>query len=231
MRKSYKFAKKKRTLSRYKSNYSIKSSEVNVIDETGTNIGILNTKEAIQRAKDIDMDLVEVNPNSSPPTAKIINYGSFKYKQEKAAKEQKKRQKKIEVKGIRLSSKISEHDMETRIKQTNKFLDDGHKIKIELILRGREFQHIGKAKDTITEFSKKLAHPFIIEQHISKQGNKLFMIIIPEKIAEEIKETTKTQKNPTRDTTNNVAGGQKEKKLPITDTKKVTAEKKEKEIK
>ncbi|PIR93778.1 translation initiation factor IF-3 [Candidatus Falkowbacteria bacterium CG10_big_fil_rev_8_21_14_0_10_39_11] len=181
MRKSYKFAKKKKSdLPNYKTNKQIRSETVTVIDFDGSFLGEMNTYDAIKKAEDQGFDLVEVNPNATPPVVKIIDYGGFKYKQEKIVREQKKKIKKVETKGIRLSAKISEHDMETRIKQTEKFLGQGHKIKIELILRGRENQHGEKAGEVIKTFISKLSVPNTLEQTTSRQGNKLFAIISPE---------------------------------------------------
>lgn len=179
MRKSYKFAKRKKVVSRYKANEEIRSPQVSVIDYEGNFLGIMPTAKAIAHAEDLGLDLVEVNPNAEIPVAKIINYGSFKYKQEKFAKEQKKNQKKVSVKGIRLSTKISDHDLETRVNQAEKFLNQGDKVKIELILRGREFQHQDIARNVVNEFVSKLKTPYQTEQAISRLGNKMTMIIMP----------------------------------------------------
>ena len=180
MRKSYKFAKKKKIdLPAYKINFRIKAETLRVIDPEGNFLGELQTRDAIRRAEEFGLDLVEVNPSANPPVAKILDYGGFKYKQEKIVREQKKKVKKIETKGIRLSAKISAHDIETRIKQTEKFLGQGHKVKLELILRGRENQHRDIASGVITEFISKVTPPITVEQEISRQGNKLFAVIAP----------------------------------------------------
>lgn len=179
MRKSYKFAKRKKVVSRYKANEEIRAPQVSVIDHEGGFLGVMDTPKAIAYAEDLGLDLVEVNPNADPPVAKIINYGSFKYKQEKFAKEQKKTQKKVDVKGIRLSTKISDHDIETRLIQAEKFLGQGHKVKVELILRGREFQHMDLARKVITDFVEKIKTPYQIEQQTGRLGNKMTMIIMP----------------------------------------------------
>jgi len=179
MRKSYKFAKKKKDEIRYKTNEDIRSLKVRVIDETGTFLGEMDTVAAKAQAAERGFDLIEVNPHADPPVVKYADYGSFKYKQEKFAREQKKKQKKVETKGIRLSTKIGEHDLETRAKQTRGFLADGDKVKIEIIMRGRELQHQDIARTQIREFVQKLAVPLTIEQDVTKQGNKIFMIILP----------------------------------------------------
>ena len=108
-----------------------------------------------------------------------MNYGSFQYQQEKLLKKQKQMSKSKDVKSVRLSMKIGEHDKETRIKQAEKFLTKGHKIKVELILRGREMQHIPLAKDKLKAFRQELSLKTEVEQDVTKQGNKLFLILLP----------------------------------------------------
>jgi translation initiation factor IF-3 len=181
LRKSYKFAKKKKTVQRYRVNQQIRIETVNLIDENGTMIGETPTREALEMARERGFDLVEVGPKARPPVAKLLDYGQFQYQQEKQLRKQKSKQKKIETKGIRISFKISQHDLETRAKQARKFLDDEQKVKVETILRGREFRHMDLAKEQIRNFVEKLDIPYQIEQDVSKQGNKVFMIIMPEK--------------------------------------------------
>jgi len=181
MRKSYKFKKRQTVQKKFAYNYQIKARQLVVIDENGENLGTLDRNQAIEIAAERGFDLVEVQPNENPPIAKFINYGSFQYQKEKQAKKQKKASKSLDVKSIRLSMKIGEHDKETKIKQATKFLEKGHKIKVELILRGREMQHLYLAKDFVRKFKDELSVPTQIEQDVSKQGNKIFIILIPEK--------------------------------------------------
>jgi translation initiation factor IF-3 len=180
MRKSYKFKKRVKQEKQFAYNSQIKAPEVMVIDEAGTHLGVLNTKETMEAAQERGFDLVEVSPRATPPVCRIMDFGSFKYQKEKQIKAQKKQAKTVEVKSVRISMKIGEHDKETKIKQANKFLEKGHKIKIELILRGREFKHLDMAKDVVREFQKELAFPVLVEQAVTKQGNKLFSILIPD---------------------------------------------------
>lgn len=181
MRKSYKFKKRVTPEKKFAYNFKIKSPEVRVIDENGEALGVLETSEAIQIAQDRGFDLVEVSPVGNPPVCRIMDYGSFKYQKEKQAKAQKKQAKSVEVKSVRISMKIGDHDKETKIKQANRFLEKGNKLKIELILRGREFKHIDLAKEIVQEFQSHLALPTQVEQAVTKQGNKLFTILIPDK--------------------------------------------------
>jgi translation initiation factor IF-3 len=180
MRKSYKFKKKTVTEKKFNCNYQIKVPEVMVIDEEGVTLGTLETRDAIKLSEEKGLDLVEVSPVANPPVCKIMDYGSFQYQKEKAAKKQKSQGKSLDVKSVRLSMKIGDHDKETKVKQADKFLGKGHKLKIELIFRGRERAHLDIGKDLIKEFITHLSVPTQIEQATSKQGNKLFTILIPD---------------------------------------------------
>ena len=180
MRKSYKFKKRVTQEKSFRYNQQIKVPEVLVIDEEGNHLGVMSTQDAISRANDVGLDLVEVSPVEKPPVTKIMNFGSFKYQKEKLQKKQKQQSKSKEVKSVRLSMKIGDHDRATKQKQAHKFLEKGHKIKIELILRGREMRHINLAKDMVREFTSEIELPVQVEQDVTKQGNKLFIILIPE---------------------------------------------------
>lgn len=181
MRKSYKFKKKETKEKDFAFNHKILAPIVFVIDETGAGLGELTIAEAIRISEERGYDLVEVNPHGKPPVCKIMNYGSFRYQKEKLLKKQKKLTKTLEVKSVRLSIKIGEHDKMTKLGQANKFLEKGHKIKIELILRGREMTHMDLGRDMILAFEKMLSTPVEAEQPITRQGNKLFGIYMPKK--------------------------------------------------
>lgn len=169
----------------FKSNSQIKAPEVFLIDETGENIGVMPTSEAIAMATDLELDLVEVNPKANPPVAKIVDLGQLKYEREKKAHKQKMQQKKVELKAVRLSFRISDHDAELRFNQSVKFLSKGDKLKVELLLKGREKQYPQKAAEIMNEFFNKLkAVPdFNIEaeQPLTKQGGRFSMILINKK--------------------------------------------------
>ena len=139
----------------------------------------MQTREALELARQRDLDLVEVSPQASPPVAKILNYGQFKYQQDKQDHKQKTKQKKTETKIIRLSVRISQHDLETRIKQANKFLENGDKIKAEITLRGREMQHQELARETLKKFQEKINNLISVatEQDVSKQGRTFSLIL------------------------------------------------------
>jgi len=180
MRKSYKFQRKVTHEKVYRANFQITAPSVSVIDETGAQVGQMNTREAIQLAEDHGLDLVEVSPMANPPVAKIMNFGSFQYQHEKQLKRQRLMSRSLEMKNIRLSLQIGDHDKETRIIQAQKFLEKGHKIKLEIILKGRELSHMDIARQVLRSFQTALGATVMVEQDISKQGNKLFLILAPQ---------------------------------------------------
>lgn len=163
----------------FRANEQIRVPEVRVIDENGINLGVLPTWQAIKEAETRGLDLVEVFPKGDVPTCKIMEYGQFKYEKEKELKKQKAAQKTTEIKGIRLSARIGQHDLDIRREQAKTFFEKGHKIQLEIILRGRERQFTNLAKDVINQFIKDLNTEIEVrpEQPISVQGGKLSVII------------------------------------------------------
>lgn len=164
------------------SNKQIKAQKVFLIDENGENIGVIPINKALEKAQEIGLDLVEVNPKIDPPVVKILDLGQLKYIRDKKTHKEKVAQKKINMKGIRLSVRISKHDFEFRLKDSIKFLKKGNKLKIELILKGRERQHPEKAIEIINNFTKKLKDneelKIIEEQSLTKQGRRFSIILM-----------------------------------------------------
>jgi translation initiation factor IF-3 len=164
---------------KHRINQFIRVPQVRLIDETGQNFGVVSTSEALAMAQEKGLDLVEVSPLAQPPVAKIVDYSKLKYQEEKERRKEKAKQKKIEVKGIRLSLRISEHDKDTKAKQAEKFLNQDDKIKIEIILKGRERQHADLAREIINKFISSINGliPINIEQPLNIQGGKLSALI------------------------------------------------------
>lgn len=158
-------------------NQQIRTPKVRLIDEKGEQIGIVETKRAFAITRKKGLDLVEVAPNANPPVCKILDYGKYQYYKQKQTQKAKKKQKKREIKGIRLSLRIGKHDLEFKAKQAIKFLDQGHKVKAELMLRGREHRHLGLAKKALKDFQKLLGDDIKIEQRPHKLGSKIIMIL------------------------------------------------------
>jgi len=169
----------------FKSNLQITAPQVFLIDENNEAVGIMPLEEARQKAQEAELDLVEINPKANPPVVKISNIGQMKYEREKKIHRQKMLQKKVETKNIRLSFRISEHDLAMRVSQAIKFLTKDNKIKVELILRGRERQYPQKAAAIISDFSNRLkANPELnieVEQSLTNQGGRFTIILINKK--------------------------------------------------
>ena len=124
-----------------KSNNRINSPEVQVINSSGENLGILNTNEAISMAKEEGLDLIEISPNAKPPVCKIIDMGKYKYDAQKKANVAKKKQKKVELKEIKMRPVTETHDYQFKIKNAQKFISKGDKVKFTIRFKGRELQH------------------------------------------------------------------------------------------
>jgi translation initiation factor IF-3 len=167
----------------YRANEQITVPEVRVIDDEGKFLGVLPTNEAIAIAQQRELDLVEVSPKVSPkenpPVCKILDYGAFKYQKDKEKRAQKAHAKKVEVKGIRLSVKMGDHDENVRKEQALGFLEDGDKLKIEIILRGREKAHGELAIERINNFIKQIEQTYqlYIEQAVTRQGGNVSAIV------------------------------------------------------
>ncbi len=136
----------------------------------------MSTQDALRLAQERHLDLVEVAPTANPPVCKIMDYGAFKYRQEKTERKQRLKQKKVEIKGIRISLKIGQHDLEHRMEQAKKFLELGDKVRVEMILRGREWQHQDLARQKITEFIAALGETKV-EQPLNRLGNRYIVLI------------------------------------------------------
>ncbi len=164
---------------KYRANDRITVPEVRVIDDAGAHLGVMPTAEAIALAQERGLDLVEISPKDVPPICKFLNYGQFKYEQEKKDRLQKAHAKKVEVKGVRLSLRIGTHDMEIRKKQAMEFLEDGDKVQVELILRGREKAHAPLAEKVMYGFVELIKQdvPVRIEQPVSKQGGRMTLLV------------------------------------------------------
>ena len=159
-----------------RTNNQIRVPEVRVIDETGQQLGIMKTQDALALAQERELDMVEVSPLAKPPVVKFVDFDKFRYHQKKLEQQQKKKIKKIEVKGIRLSLRISEHDLEVKAKQTQKFLEEGHKAQIGLMMRGREQAYAEQGFTVIKKFLSLIPN-HEIEAPAKKQGNTISTVV------------------------------------------------------
>jgi len=161
----------------YRVNNKITAPQVRLINEKGEHLDVIKTEKALEMAREKKLDLVEISPQAKPPVAKILNFSRLKYNLKKKEKQQKKERAINEVKGIRLTPRIGKHDLDFRVKRAREFMDKGNKVKIEMILRGREKAHFPLAQKLTEEFISMLGENIQIEQKIKRQGNRLTVLI------------------------------------------------------
>ena len=160
-------------------NNRIFSREVQVITNDGENLGVINTNDAISRAKDAGLDLIEIAPNANPPVCKIMDMGKFKYDQQKKASKAKKNQKKIELKEIKLRPVTGIHDYTFKIKNAQKFLSKGDKVKFTVKFKGRELQHSHLGNELMNKIIQDMQNVGKVELHPKFDGKQMIMVIQP----------------------------------------------------
>ena len=160
-------------------NNLIQSDKVRVIDENGENLGVLYTREAIEQAAAVGLDLVEVSPNADPPVCKFLDVGKFRYEAQKKANLARKSQKTQEIKEIKMRPNIDDHDYETKMKAVRRFFEEGDKVKLTLRFRGREMAHqelgmrlLNRVREDTAEISKVEAEPKL-------EGRQMMMVLAP----------------------------------------------------
>jgi len=160
-------------------NDEIKSKKLLVIAPDGVQIGVLELKKALIVAEELDLDLVEVSPESKPPVARLMNYGKYKYELSQKARQSKKNQVKINVKEIQLKPKIDTHDFENKLNQSRKFLSEGDKVKFTMRFRGREVEHPEFGQRVLDNFKEKLSEIAEVESTSNPDGKSLTMVLAP----------------------------------------------------
>ncbi len=160
-------------------NDRIRAREVRLIDAAGTQLGVVPTSEAMRIAREQELDLVEVSPNSAPPVCKIMDYGKFKYQLAKKAAEAKKKQTVIQLKEMKLGLKIEEHDLQFKIKHMREFLEAGDKVKIIIMFRGREVLHVGMGDKMALKIIDALKETGELEQKPKFDGRNIVMVFAP----------------------------------------------------
>ena len=162
-----------------KSNNRINSPEVQVIASNGKNLGILNTNEAIAIAKEEGLDLIEIAPNAKPPVCKIIDIGKYKYDTQKKANQAKKKQKKIEIKEIKLRPVTEIHDYQFKIRNAQKFISKGDKVKFTIRFKGRELQHSHLGEELMDKIKVDMQEVGKVELNPKFDGKQIIMVIQP----------------------------------------------------
>ena len=158
-------------------NGQIREKEVQVIGENGEKLGVISTHEALEMAAEKDLDLVLVAPNGNPPVCKIMNYGKYKFEQAKREKEAKKKQKTFELKEIRITPNIEEHDFGFKCKNARKFIEDGNKVKITVRFRGRELNYVKQGEAALNRFIEELSEVATPEKKPILEGKNMFIIL------------------------------------------------------
>lgn len=155
--------------------------KIRLVDHNGEMIGIVSLTEGIERAKNVGLDLIEVSPNASPPVCKILDYGKYKYEQQKKKNEAKKKQKVIEIKEIKLRPVIGEHDYQIKLKQARKFLEVENKVKVTMRFRGREMAHKEVGFKLLQRMQKDVEDVGIVESPPKQERNLMIMMLGPSK--------------------------------------------------
>ena len=160
-------------------NEDIRVPQVRLIDQEGEMIGVVSTRDALLRAYEVGMDLLEISPNAVPPVCKITDFGKFKYEQQKKANEARKKQKVVELKEIKVRPNIDDHDYDTKMKQMKGFIEDGDKVKVTLRFRGREMAHQDLGIKVLERIRTELGDTIKVEQMPRLENRQMIMVLAP----------------------------------------------------
>ncbi|MEZ5749493.1 MAG: translation initiation factor IF-3 [Novosphingobium sp.] len=157
----------------------IQSDKVRVIDENGENLGVMFTNEAIEQAAEVGLDLVEVSPNADPPVCKFLDVGKYRYEAQKKANAARKTQKTQEIKEIKMRPNIDTHDYDVKMRNVNRFIEDGDKVKVTLRFRGRELSHQQLGMDLLRRVQDDVAEIAKVEAYPRMEGRQMLMVLAP----------------------------------------------------
>ncbi|MDD2211991.1 MAG: translation initiation factor IF-3 [Clostridia bacterium] len=160
-------------------NERIRSREVRLVSETGEQLGIMSPKEAMKIALSKGLDLVEIAPNAKPPVCKIMDIGRFKYEQSKREKEARKKQRVINVKEVKLRPNIETHDFQVKTRNAIRFLEDGDKVKVTIMFRGREVSHPELGRELLEKVVEMVSDYAVVEKHPKLEGKNMTMFLSP----------------------------------------------------
>ena len=160
-------------------NEQIRDKEIRLIGESGEQLGIMSSREALKLAEEAGLDLVKIAPTAKPPVCKIVDYGKYKYEQTRKEKLAKKKQKVIDVKEVRMSPNIDTNDLNTKINHAKKFLAKGARVKVTLRFRGRELAHVNASKYILDDFAKALEDVATIDKKPKFEGRSMTMFLAP----------------------------------------------------
>ena len=160
-------------------NEEIRDREIRLIGPEGEQLGIMSARQALDIAEEKELDLVKIAPTAKPPVCKLMDYGKYRFEMAKREKEQRKNQKIIEIKEVRLSATIDLHDMEVKAKATRKFLSDGNKVKVSIRFSGRQITHGDIGLDVMSQFHGMVQDVAVIERPARQEGRNMFMVLAP----------------------------------------------------
>jgi translation initiation factor IF-3 len=160
-------------------NNMIQVDKVRVIDENGENLGVMYTREAIEQAAEVGLDLVEVSPNADPPVCKFLDVGKFRYEAQKKANLARKSQKTQEIKEIKMRPNIDDHDYDVKMRAVNRFIEEGDKVKVTLRFRGREFSHQQLGMNLLRRVQEDVAEVAKVEAYPRMEGRQMLMVLAP----------------------------------------------------
>lgn len=151
-----------------------------MVNADGNMLGVMPVKRAIELAKDAGLDLVEVSPNASPPVCKILDYGKYKYEQQKKAAQARKNQKTVDVKEVKIRPGIEKHDYDVKLRNARRFLEKGDKVKVTMRFRGREMAHQDIGRDLLARMKEELSDISKVEMEPKMEGRQIIMVLTPE---------------------------------------------------
>ncbi|MFR8304636.1 MAG: translation initiation factor IF-3 [Gallintestinimicrobium sp.] len=158
-------------------NEQIRDKEIRLIGESGEQLGIMSSREALKLAEEAGLDLVKIAPTAKPPVCKIVDYGKYKYELARKEKDAKRKQKVIEVKEIRMSPNIDTNDLNTKVGAARKFLEKGNRVKVTLRFRGREMAHMSTSKHILDDFAQMLSDIAVVEKMPKVEGRSMIMFL------------------------------------------------------
>ena len=175
-------------------NEEIRIREVRVTDANGEQLGVMLTRDALRLAEEKHLDLVEVAPKARPPVCRIMDLGKYRYEQQKREKEVRKKQKIITIKEVKLRPSIEQHDFEVKLKNAQRFIEEGNKVKVTIMFRGRELSHPELGSEVLNKLAKALEEVVTVERAAKLEGKNMTMILSPKAHkAQKTKKTTQTK--------------------------------------
>lgn len=163
----------------FRINFEIKAREIRMVDNDGNQIGVMSVRDALKMAEESDLDLVEVSPQAVPPVCRLMDYGKFKFEQDKKDKESRHKHKTFEVKEVKLRLKIDQHDYVTKNKMARRLLEEGNKVKVTIMFRGREMAYTSMGQKLLDRFALDLADIASIEKPSKVEGKNMIIIMTP----------------------------------------------------